>query len=900
MKGLRWILLAVLCFSFLPAQARPALAGTPQKSGLVAIYAPSGPPMTTTSTAFGDMPHMKGNVYLRDTSDLAITFCAETWIAGGKRIFVRALVDGAVASPSDVVLTSAQNLETHCFTFVRNGVGAGVRTVRIQWYTDSGGTGYVYDRTLHVTFAGAGSDELSLLAVAAPSGPDQVITGGWTNISGVSGTLHLPAASDLAISFSAEAYATNDKRFFIRVLVDGQVAAPSDIVLAVGGFTGTRTFTLVKENVSSGDHSIVVQGLVDGGGEAHVADRTLKVVGVRRSGVKHAGSLMVPAPSGPWETTTSTSWVNIPDLSGSLYVPTSGDLAVSLSASIRATSGDRLFVRALVDGQPTSPSDVVLVTGEWTGSFAYTFVKRNVSRGTHTVTLQWFVDSGGTGYAGDRTLTAYTFAGQLPTLFVAMESERGETGYQYGGYFAPSVVNVDLGTGLRTFKPYVASRLFLEFPSVADYFLENSDDRFFVVPASNAGALGPYLKQYTEKYYREQVPSCFTVMKTEALTRADAAVDYSLYDRNGDGTVTRDELALTVILYQDTIFGEVRNIPAVPTSDGVTLDGSEIATVYTPDFDQPGHIGVFAHELAHVFIDAGDMYESFWDPTAPGPYSLMDQEGNHPHLDPYHKLHAGDWFDPIVVTQDGYYDIPAVEQQAWIYKLRDPGSHSGEFFLVENRQLSGYDQYLPDSGLAIWHIDESRMPDYRTAVEMEPAVGQTNPIQWHNYLYDGAGSLWGKDFWDDSTGSNARWHDGGDSQIGVWAIPPSGTTMRVFLDVPGPGVLVDLKPDLAAAPAGKQATLQIRLVNTGPSSDQFVLYTSLPGSWIIWSENPVSLGSYKEKIITLTVTPVWSGQNQIDFSVTGQSTFNAGVVTMHSGVLTPESGVYLPLVVRES
>ncbi len=57
--------------------------------------------------------------------------------------------------------------------------------------------------------------------------------------------------------------------------------------------------------------------------------------------------------------------------------------------------------------------------------------------------------------------------------------------------------------------------------------------------------------------------------------------------------------------------------------------------------------------------------------------------------------------------------------------------------------------------------------------------------------------------------------------------------------------------------------------------------------------------SYEEKIITLTVTPVWSGQDQIDFSITGQSTSNAGVVTTHAGVLTRRSNnVYLPLVVR--
>jgi hypothetical protein len=72
---------------------------------------------------------------------------------------------------------------------------------------------------------------------------------------------------------------------------------------------------------------------------------------------------------------------------------------------------------------------------------------------------------------------------------------------------------------------------------------------------------------------------------------------------------------------------------------------------------------------------------------------------------------------------------------------------------------------------------------------------------------------------------------------------------------------------------------------------------------LAFREKPIarlSSASCNGRYIHPVVTPVWSGRDQIDFSITGQSTFDAGVVTMHSGVLTPGSNVYLPLAVRES
>lgn len=405
----RRVAVVVAVLLMLPTPVSPVSGSTFLGAGLVVVDAPSGPDVTTTSTNWADIPHMTGQVNLVDISDLAVTFCAEANVTNGKRMFVRALVDGRPSNPGDVVLAAGRTMDTHCFTFVKNGVKAGEYPIRMQWLVDSGGTAHVGDRTLHITFAQSNADELTLLAVAAPSGPDKVTTGGWTDIPDMSGNIHLSAPSDLAITFSAEVYATDNRRLFIQALVDGQPASPSDEVLVVGGYNGTRTFTFVKQGMGAGSHNVRVQWLVDDGGEGHVGDRTLKVVGVRRYDAMQAGRLMVAAPSGPAQTTTSTNWVDIPGLGGSIDVPAAGDIVIGFSAEIWASSDKRVFVRALVDGQPSNPSDVRLITGGWRGTYAFSFVKRNVSHGSHTIQLQWAVDSGGEAAVGDRTLTAYTF-----------------------------------------------------------------------------------------------------------------------------------------------------------------------------------------------------------------------------------------------------------------------------------------------------------------------------------------------------------------------------------------------------------------------------------------------------------------------------------------------------------
>ena len=42
----------------------------------------------------------------------------------------------------------------------------------------------------------------------------------------------------------------------------------------------------------------------------------------------------------------------------------------------------------------------------------------------------------------------------------------------------------------------------------------------------------------------------------------------------------------------------------------------------------------------------------------------------------------------------------------FVYKLVNKSLSSSEYFLVENRQKTGFDVGLPGSGLLIWHIDQ--------------------------------------------------------------------------------------------------------------------------------------------------------------------------------------------------
>jgi len=232
---------------------------------------------------------------------------------------------------------------------------------------------------------------------AAPSGPAvSTASADWVDVPDLSLNFFQYNPSHICISISAECVAYCG-RMFVRVLVDGETAEPSDVLFYNSDKTSTRSFTF-KTNADGGLHRVTIQYSTDTGGTAYMGDRTMWV--------STAPTVIntIVAPSGPDESTTSSSFTNIPDMTANLTVPSAGDLVFTLSGEAESTTGKRMFVRAVLDGQATNPSDVVFADGSYTGVHAFTFIAKNVQAGAHTLEMQWLVDGGGTAYIGDRSL----------------------------------------------------------------------------------------------------------------------------------------------------------------------------------------------------------------------------------------------------------------------------------------------------------------------------------------------------------------------------------------------------------------------------------------------------------------------------------------------------------------
>jgi hypothetical protein len=114
--------------------------------------------------------------------------------------------------------------------------------------------------------------------------------------------------------------------------------------------------------------------------------------------------------------------------------------------------------------------------------------------------------------------------------------------------------------------------------------------------------------------------------------------------------------------------------------------------------------------------------------------------GNRPtHPSAWEKYYQG-WLAPIVINdeQDWIY-APPVESNPTAYMLRhntggldwsfQHHSGTGEYFLVEYRQKTGFDLSLPGCGVLIWHINETAPADdtannsYQPLVSLEQADG---------------------------------------------------------------------------------------------------------------------------------------------------------------------------------
>ncbi|MBC8180597.1 T9SS type A sorting domain-containing protein [candidate division KSB1 bacterium] len=565
----------------------------------------------------------------------------------------------------------------------------------------------------------------------------------------------------------------------------------------------------MKKNLSAGSHSVKVQWQVDSGGTAYMGDRSF-TYGYSFPDALYNGDrgiLSISAPSGPDVTTTSGAFVNIPDLSTTVKFPMNGKIIVALSAEANCTPGKRMFVRAVIDGQPLDPTDVVFSNGDFIGTSRMNFVLPVFGNDLfRQVALQWKVDGGGTAYLGDRNMTLTISSTPCPDMTDPFNEVKPVVGDH------PLLVicwDPHRPTDPAPSKTDVENLIFGSKPSVRDYFKVNSHNLFFM---NNADVKGWYNANKPADHYwgpedtgdsdGDGWISGHVEKWAEAVRKANPTFDFASFDKNGDGTLQTDELGVLMVIPQNSPFGTVR-VPLGrqhPINEPLIVDGVIIPLIAEAYIGSPPDMGLVAHELSHLYLNLPDMYFNFFFPYAAGVYSLMDADYIDNHIDPFHKIRLG-WIQPAIVWEDACVPIEAVETSHVAFILHDPKHGVGEYFIVENRCPNlKYDSNLPDKGLAVWHIMEE--PDIYKNL---PAPAGVNPGDWatigandwgrrvirmirplYGPPFDNSKALW--DGSDPATGYDVElsWHDGTPANIAIRNISAAGPNMQACIEVPEP------------------------------------------------------------------------------------------------------------------
>jgi len=212
---------------------------------------------------------------------------------------------------------------------------------------------------------------------------------------------------------------------------------------------------------------------------------------------------------------------------------------------------------------------------------------------------------------------------------------------------------------------------------------------------------------------------------TDGLDLADAIVDFSDYDEDGDGWVDaitflhsgygaewtatdEDGTAST-----DRIWSHKWTIPTWTSAEGVKVGDYNISPgLWDVEGSDPGRIGVVAHELGH-FFGLPDLYDTDgsssglgnWDLMASGSWGFDGSQQNPSHMSGWAKTRMG-WLDPVRILP-GAHSIRNLEDFPELLRV-DCGYAPGEYLLIENRLATGFDAALPQSGLLVYHVDESK------------------------------------------------------------------------------------------------------------------------------------------------------------------------------------------------
>lgn len=203
---------------------------------------------------------------------------------------------------------------------------------------------------------------------------------------------------------------------------------------------------------------------------------------------------------------------------------------------------------------------------------------------------------------------------------------------------------------------------------------------------------------------------------------ATQGVDFSKYDWDGDGEVDQ-----VFVLYAgkgeadggavSTIWPHEFALSASDYGKSLSFNGVKVDT-YACSAELNGRgkldgIGTFCHEFSHCmgFPDLYDTGYSGW--FGMGDYDLMSAgnyngDGRCPAGYSAYEKHECGWItfqDVTNIEEDlNVTGLKAISEGGSAYVVKNK-AHEDEYYIIENRQNTGWDAYLPSEGVMITHVD---------------------------------------------------------------------------------------------------------------------------------------------------------------------------------------------------
>lgn len=251
---------------------------------------------------------------------------------------------------------------------------------------------------------------------------------------------------------------------------------------------------------------------------------------------------------------------------------------------------------------------------------------------------------------------------------------------------------------------------------IADYFREQSQGRFNV----EFDVFGPIQVDAKARYEGSMSAYSGAEVFAEAMDKfffQNVYHNFSVYDWDGDGRI--EQVIIVYAGYSGNQTGKTDYIwPNTRLIDGVeTFDRHKIRS-YSASGELWSNnascgIGTICHEYSHCF-GLPDIYPTTmsvgyssvvdqWDLMDNG--NITNQGWCPPNYSPLEKMLLG-WGKPIELESDAEIEgMKPISEGGPFYRI----SHTkSEYYLLENRQWSGWDAGVPGQGLLVWHVNYDR------------------------------------------------------------------------------------------------------------------------------------------------------------------------------------------------